>query len=153
MRARVGTALVPFRQAPDVTAVPDPYVTPGHVSSDRHIAYASVQFGVPSASISGGEVKTLMHDATAARAPPEVIGVTFSLGGNVVDTQETPYGGSSDGIGVAAAAAVLLIAFGSLLAMGLPVATALMGIGSGLSLIALIGHLFPAPSFSRSSPR
>ncbi|MGH3270533.1 MAG: MMPL family transporter, partial [Trebonia sp.] len=43
---------------------------------------------------------------------------------------------------------VLLIAFGSLLAMGLPVATALFGIGGGLSLIALLGHIFPAPSFS-----
>ncbi len=32
--------------------------------------------------------------------------------------------------------------------MGLPVATALMGIGSGLALIALLGHIFPAPSFS-----
>ena len=43
---------------------------------------------------------------------------------------------------------MLLIAFGSLLAMGLPIATALMGIGSGLALIALLGHVFPAPSFS-----
>ena len=66
----------------------------------------------------------------------------------MVDLAETPYGGASNGIGVGAAAIVLLIAFGSLLAMGLPIATALMGIGSGLSLIALLGHVFPAPSFS-----
>lgn len=46
----------------------------------------------------------------------------------------------SNGVGVGAAAVVLLIAFGSLLAMGLPIATALMGIGSGLSLIALLGQ-------------
>ena len=32
--------------------------------------------------------------------------------------------------------------------MGLPIATALLGIGAGLSLIALLGHVFPAPSFS-----
>ena len=51
-------------------------------------------------------------------------------------------------MGVGAAMVVLLIAFGSLLAMGLPVATALFGIASGLSLIALLGHVFPAPSFS-----
>ena len=74
--------------------------------------------------------------------------MTFSLGGDVVDLAETPYGGASNGVGVVAAAVVLLIAFGSLLAMGLPIATALMGIGSGLSLIALLGHVFPAPSFS-----
>ncbi|MFZ2044686.1 MAG: MMPL family transporter, partial [Trebonia sp.] len=75
-------------------------------------------------------------------------GVTFSLGGDVVDLAETPYGGPDNGIGVGAAMLVLLIAFGSLLAMGLPVATALFGIGGGLSLIALLGHIFPAPSFS-----
>ena len=74
--------------------------------------------------------------------------MTFSLGGDVVDLAETPYGGPSNGIGVGAAAIVLLIAFGSLLAMGLPIVTALIGIGSGLSLIALLGHIFPAPSFS-----
>ena len=85
-----------------------------------------------------------MHDAAAASGH----GVTFSLGGDVVDQAETPYGGASNGVGVGAAAIVLLIAFGSLLAMGLPIATALMGIGSGLALIALLGHVFPAPSFS-----
>ena len=74
--------------------------------------------------------------------------MTFSLGGNVVDQAETPYGGPSNGVGVGAAAVVLLIAFGSLLAMGLPIATALIGIGSGLALIALLGHVFPAPGFS-----
>ena len=66
----------------------------------------------------------------------------------MVDLAETPYGGPSDGIGVSAAAIVLLIAFGSLLAVGLPLATALMGIGSGLALIALLGHVFPAPGFT-----
>jgi uncharacterized membrane protein YdfJ with MMPL/SSD domain len=43
---------------------------------------------------------------------------------------------------------VLLIAFGSFLAMGLPIVTALLGIGAGLSVIGLLGHLVPAPSFS-----
>ena len=52
--------------------------------------------------------------------------MTFSLGGDVVDQAETPYGGPSDGIGIGAAAIVLLIAFGSLLAMGLPIVTAVL---------------------------
>ena len=91
--------------------------------------------------IPGSEATALMHDASAASGN----GVTFSLGGDVVDLAETPYGGPSNGTGVGAAAIVLLIAFGSLLAMGLPIATALTGIGSGLSLIALLGHVFQAP--------
>ena len=144
VKTRVTRALTPFRQAPGVTSVTDPYTTPGDVAADGHIAYASVQFDVPGSSISTSEATALMHDAAVASGH----GVTFSLGGDVVDLAETPYGGASNGIGVGAAAIVLLIAFGSLLAMGLPIATALMGIGGGLSLIALLGHVFPAPSFS-----
>jgi uncharacterized membrane protein YdfJ with MMPL/SSD domain len=143
-RARVASALVPFESAPHVTGVTNPYTTPGHVSRDGHIAYATVQFSISGNSISSGEAQTLMSDATKASGN----GVTFSLGGDVVDLAETPYGGASNGIGVGAAMVVLLIAFGSLLAMGLPVATALFGIGAGLSLIALLGHIVPAPSFS-----
>src|SRR5579863_8045062 len=144
VRARVAASLVPFRKAAGVTGVTDPYTTPGHVSRNGHIGYATVQFNVSGNDISSGETKMLMNDATEASGH----GVTFSLGGDVVDLAETPYGGPSNGIGVGAAAIVLLIAFGSLLAMGLPIATALLGIGSGLSLIALLGHVFPAPSFS-----
>ena len=144
VRARVASASRAFENAPHVTGVTDPYTTPGHVSRDGHIAYAAVQFGIPGDSIPSGETTMLMNDATRASGH----GVTFSLGGDVVDLAETPYGGPSNGIGVGAAMLVLLIAFGSLLAMGLPVATALFGIGGGLSLIALLGHIFPAPSFS-----
>ncbi len=144
VRDQVTAALAPFRAAPHVTGVDDPYTTPGHLAADGHIAYATIQFDVTGAHIPGSEATTLMHDATAASKD----GVTFSLGGDVVDLAETPYGGASNGIGVGAAAIVLLIAFGSLLAMGLPIATALMGIGSGLALIALLGHIVPAPSFS-----
>jgi putative drug exporter of the RND superfamily len=144
VRARVARALATFDAAPHVTGAASPYTTPGHVSRDGHIAYATVQFDIQGSAISGGEAKALMNDARAASGN----GVTFSLGGDVVDLAETPYGGASNGIGVGAAMVVLLIAFGSLLAMGLPVATALFGIGAGLSLIALLGHVFPAPSFS-----
>jgi uncharacterized membrane protein YdfJ with MMPL/SSD domain len=142
VKAQVTQALKPFRDAAHVTGVTDPYTTPGHIAKDGHIAFATVQFDVTNAP--KGEAKMLMQDATRASGR----GVTFALGGSAVDLAETPYGGASNGVGVGAAAVVLLIAFGSLLAMGLPIATALMGIGSGLSIIALLGHIFPAPSFS-----
>ena len=144
VRSRVTSALVPFERAAHVTSVSDPYTTPGHISRGGHIAFATVQFDLQSSAIGSGEVNALMNDARAASGH----GVNFYLGGDLVDQAETPYGGPSEGVGVAAAAIVLLIAFGSLLAMGLPVVTALFGIGAGLSLIALLGHVFPAPSFS-----
>ena len=144
VRAQVTSALAPFARAPHVTAVASPYQVPGQISADGHIAFATVQFSVPGANISNSEALALMNDARAASGH----GVTFALGGDVVDLAETPYGGPTEGAGVLAAAIVLLIAFGSFLAMGLPVLTAVLGIGAGLSLIALLGHIVPAPSFS-----
>jgi uncharacterized membrane protein YdfJ with MMPL/SSD domain len=144
VRARITSALVPFEHAAGVTSVTSPYAVPGQISRDQHVAFATVQFAVQGSKISNTEALALMHDATAASGH----GMKFSLGGDVVDLAETPYGGPTEGIGILAAAIVLLIAFGSLLAMGLPVVTAVFGIGAGLSLIALLGHVFPAPSFS-----
>jgi uncharacterized membrane protein YdfJ with MMPL/SSD domain len=141
VRARVDVALTPLRQAAHVSGVSDPYA---HVSRDGHMAFATVQFDEPSASISTGEIRNLMNDTTASSGH----GVAFSLGGDIVDTIEAPDGGTSDGIGVVAAMIVLLLAFGSFLAMGLPIVTALFGIGTGVSLLELLGHVFPAPSYS-----
>jgi len=143
-RSQITSALVPFQRAPGVTSVTSPYRVPGQIARDGHIAFATIQFAQQGSAIPGSEAVTLMNDARAASGH----GVTFSLGGDVVDLAETPYGGPTEGIGTVAAAIVLLIAFGSLLAMGLPIVTALFGIGTGLSLIALLGHVFPAPSFS-----
>ena len=120
-RPQVTRALDPVTgRRPRVTSVTGPYAAPGQISRDGHIAFATIQFGVPSTKISGTEVQALMKDATAASGR----GLTFSLGGDVVDLAETPYGGPTEGIGTVAAAIVLLIAFGSLLAMGLPIVTA-----------------------------
>lgn len=144
VRDRVTAALAPFARAPHVTSVGSPYSSPGQISGDGHIAFATIQFAVAEPGIPVSEVTALMGDARAASGH----GLTFSLGGDAVDQAETPQGGFSEGIGAAAAAVVLLVAFGSVLAMGLPILTALLGIGTGLSLIALIGHLVPAPSFA-----
>ncbi len=144
VRAQITSALTPFARAPHVTSVTSPYQATGQISAHGHVAFAVIQFGVPSANISNAEATALMNDARSMSGR----GVNFYLGGDVVDLAETPYGGPTQGVGVAAAAIVLLIAFGSLLAMGLPVLTAVLGIGAGLALIALLGHVFPAPSFS-----
>jgi uncharacterized membrane protein YdfJ with MMPL/SSD domain len=144
VRNRVTDALAPFARAPHVTSVGDPYLVPGQISADGHIAFATVQFDLVSAKISTSEVNGLINDARTASGND----VQFYLGGDLVDQAETAYGGSAELVGILAAAIVLLIAFGSFLAMGLPVATAVLGIGAGLSLIALLGHLVPAPSFA-----
>src|ERR1022692_3782353 len=144
VRSQVDGTLARFAHAPGVTSVTSPYQAASQISRSGHVAFATIQFAAPSADVPNSEALALMQDATSASGH----GTTFSLGGDVVDLAETPYGGPTEGIGVGAAAIVLLIAFGSLLAMGLPVLTAVFGIGSGLSLIALLGHVVPAPSFA-----
>ena len=89
VQARVTQALTSFLRAPHVTGVSNPYTTPGHLAADGHIAYATVQFDVQGSDVPGSEATALMHDATVASGN----GVTFSLGGDVVDLAETPYGG------------------------------------------------------------
>jgi len=128
--------------APHMVAVADPYRTPGQISADRHTAYATVRSS--QTTIPVDTVRPLLdtvHDASGH-------GVTFALGGTAVLSAETPPGGPTEGVGILAAMVVLLIAFGSLLAMGLPLLTGLFGIGIGLAGIELLGHLLPAPSFT-----
>jgi uncharacterized membrane protein YdfJ with MMPL/SSD domain len=144
VRSRVEPVLADLSHAPHVVFVSSPYQVPGQVSPDEKTAFAAIQLDEVSAEIPTGPVKKLISHVRDASGD----GLTLRLGGTVVTQAETPQGGPTEGIGVLAAVVVLLIAFGSLLAMGLPIITAIFGIGTGLSIIALLGHLLPAPSFS-----
>lgn len=143
-RSRVEPVLAELSHAPDVVFVASPYQMPGQISPDGKTAFASIQLDKISAEVPVGPVKKLISDVRDASGD----GLTLRLGGAVVTQAETPGGGPTEGIGVLAAVIVLLIAFGSLLAMGLPIVTAIFGIGTGLAGISLLGHVLPAPSFS-----
>ncbi|MBO2464361.1 MMPL family transporter [Actinomadura violacea] len=141
-KARVTRAIDRLGRTPHVASVSSPYAVPGQISKDGRTAFATANLAVPSDDMPASAVTKLIKDVRSDSGP-----VRIELGGAAVDSAETAGGGSSEGIGVLAAIVILLIAFGSVLAMGLPIVTALLGIGSGLGLIALIAHLLPAPSF------
>ncbi|MDH6579295.1 MMPL family transporter [Kitasatospora sp. MAP5-34] len=142
VRTRVDSLAAQLATAPHITSVRSPYAAPGQVSQDGRTAFADLQSDLN--PLPAAEVKHLIQQTRAASGN----GVTFALGGADVVGAETPYGGKSDAIGGVAAMLVILIAFGSLLAMGLTMAAALFGIISGLALTFLLGYVFPAPSFS-----
>src|SRR5689334_11620074 len=119
-----------------------PYEVPGQISPDGKTAFATVQSGQN--QIPATTAKSLIDAARSASGN----GVTFAFTGASVLAVEVPYGGATEGFGVLAAMIVLLISFGSLLATGLPLVTGLVGIGTGLAIIDLLGHLLPAPAFS-----
>ncbi|MFE0463558.1 MMPL family transporter [Kitasatospora sp. NPDC058965] len=142
VQPRVEVLLAELAKAPHITSVHSPYDTPGQISRDGTIAFATLQSDTN--PLPSSEVKHLIDETRAASGD----GVTFALGGADVVGAETPYGGASDAIGAMAAMLVILIAFGSLLAMGLTMLAAVFGILSGLALTFLLGYAFPAPSFS-----
>lgn len=116
-----------LRRAPQVANVVDPFSS-GLVSASGTIAYAQVTYAVPQA-----EMSTAASDALreVVRQGAEA-GLTVSLGGNaVVNDRESNAG---ELIGLLVAAFVLVITFGSLVAAGLPLLSAIVGVG-----IALIG--------------
>ena len=77
-----------------------------------------------------------------------VPGVRLALGGNMFSTNN---GGSSEAIGLVAAMVILLIAFGSILAMGLPILTALFGIGTGTALVLALRTVIGMPDFTTAA--
>ena len=72
----------------------------------------------------------------------------MELGGQAIEATEQEGFGLSTAVGLMAAIVVLLLTFGSLIAMGLPIVTALFGLGTGLSVIALFTHVVDTPNFS-----
>ena len=64
-------------------------------------------------------------------------GFEVALGGNPISAAVSATPGSSEGIGILAAIIIMLIAFGSVVAMGLPILIALVGVGIGFGLVEL----------------
>jgi RND superfamily putative drug exporter len=115
----------------EVASVADPYT--GHaVSKNGTVAYASVKY-----KVSGMELADSTRDALKAAAQDaRDAGLTVEVGGDALNA--TPETGSSEIIGIAIAAVVLVITFGSLLAAGLPLLTAIIGVGIGVSSITAL---------------
>jgi RND superfamily putative drug exporter len=143
-RSRVEQIMGELSHGPHVTSVTSPYQVRSQISPDGRTAFAPIQLDRVSAEMPKDGVLKMISQARDASGN----GLTLALGGNAVTDAETPGGGPTEGIGLLAAVIVLLVAFGSLLAMGLPIITAVFGIGTGLAGIALLGHVLPAPSFS-----
>jgi len=139
---------------PAVTRTVDNFVTraeklegvgdagPTRVSRDGRIATLSLElsergFIVPVDT--GKDLIKLAEDATGD-------GMTLAVAGGPV--QEAEEGGAPEAVGLVAAAVVLLIAFGSIVAAGLPLAVALFGLGISASLIGVLAAVMDVPDFA-----
>ncbi|GGX72442.1 MMPL family transporter [Streptomyces fructofermentans] len=131
---------------PGVASVESPYAGPGagQISSDGQTAYATVTFDAAAEDIDPGEAQAVVKTAKAAEAD----GLQVELGGSAIALTESSGGHVAEIVGVAVAAVVLFLAFGSLAASLLPIATALVSVGTAYAGIVLLGHLMTVADFA-----
>ncbi len=111
------------------------------VGQDGKIAYAELNLG-------DRTQEEYIDDAESIKALWEEIdvpGLQVELGGDIYAEFTQP---NSEAFGIGAAIIILIIAFGSLLAMGLPIATALFGVGCGVAVIGFITNILAVPEFT-----
>jgi RND superfamily putative drug exporter len=127
-RTAVEAVVAELKAAPQVASVVDPFMA-GGLNSTGTIGYSQVTYRVASADVTSAARQALLDSAAHGRQG----GLRVEVGGDAV--QQPPGVGATTLIGVAVAAVVLLITFGSLVAAGLPLLTAIIGIGIGISTI------------------
>ena len=144
VESRMSQVFAEVARVSGVTGVQSPYAVAGarQISKDGTVAYATVDFAER-----GNQIPTQTKDAAenlafAARGP----GVNVELGGQIF--QSVPALGATELIGILAAIIILLVVFGSVLAMSLPIMTALFGIGIGLALVEMISRVVSTPNFA-----
>ena len=129
-QAAIEAQIAAIAKVPHVTSVDDPFASDavGTISPDKSSALSSIQFDVAQTDLPADVVPAVEQAAT----PPPGAGFTVTLGGAMYP-QPTLGIGITEVLGVLLAFAVLAITFASLLAAGLPLITAALGVGITLS--------------------
>ncbi len=119
-----------------------PYDQPQQISETQPIAYAQLDIE----NINFQDAVNLGNDIRDfGDEQPEIDGLTIEYGGDIFAEFEFP---ESEVYGILAAVIILIVAFGSVLGMGLPIGTALFGIGIGFAALTLLSHVITMPDFT-----
>ncbi len=113
------------------------------ISPDEQVAYATITF-TSSTDIPVETARTILDDVEAMNGQD---GITVGASGQVLAFAGTEPP-SSEAIGILFAIVILLLAFGSLVAAGLPIVTAVFGLGAGLSLVTFTANFFTVATFA-----
>ncbi len=133
-------------QLPHVATVEDPYATPGAVSQDGRTLVAHARLDVVNpVDVPVAESEELIGLAEDASRP----GLEVALGGQTIVQGEAAEIGS-EALGLAAAAVILLLMFGSVVAAGLPLLVAVAGLAVSSTLTGLLLAVVDAPDWSTS---
>ena len=119
-------------------------VTDAQFSPDGSVALLRVLYP-PSAELSIATLEQLEELQAELDGVDEL---QVEASGELFFTFDEPETGTGEMIGIIAAMVILLVAFGSVIAMGLPIGTALFGLALGVSAMALVNHLIDIPSWA-----
>ncbi|WP_405523839.1 MMPL family transporter [Streptomyces canus] len=131
-KAAVEDALGSLEGGGQLASTTDPYTT-GAVSEDGTIAYSTITYTADAVDLTGSTKSALEDAASRARDA----GLTVEIGGSALDAEEE-LGGTTELIGVAVAAVVLVLALGSLVAAGLSLLTAFTGVAIAFGLVSAL---------------
>jgi RND superfamily putative drug exporter len=137
------TALFDDVEQIDGVSLISPYTPFGaeQINDDGTIAFAQINL-----ANDVNETESVLIGKEIIESLPQIDGLTIEIGGAQLGEFEPP---SSELIGLAFAIVVLIIAFGSVLAMGLPIGIAIAGVGAGgFGLVSLLTHVFQIPEFA-----
>ena len=144
-RSHIQGVLDQVAKVPGVVSIDSPFEQTRLVSQDGTIARAEVHWSTRATDISTKNLDQFLKIVDSSSGS----GVRVEAGGRVVAQNERPKFGS-EMLGLLAAVFILLIAFGSVIAMGLPLSAAAFGLGAGFSAIGLATNFANFPSFSPS---
>ena len=144
-QAKIEALLGQLKSLPHVSGIRSPFDQGGRaqISAQNTIAYATIQLDDDSENISVTDAKQLLDTGKAASTD----GFEVELGGQIIAKAENPAPGPAEAIGLLAAVVILLVAFGSVIAMGLPIVTAMFGIGIGFAVVSLLSKWLVVPTF------
>jgi putative drug exporter of the RND superfamily len=117
-------------------------VAPPQLSHDHRIAYIPLTIRPSATQLTRDQADQLFAVARQARSA----GLGVAAGGYLGQELSNSSSANSEAIGLLAAVVVLLLTFGTVVAMGMPILTAIFGLGTGLSLIALLSQVAQVPS-------
>ena len=123
--------------------VVSPYANPRQVAQSGFIGFARLEI----TNRSQADFDRVAGVITAIGDKVDVEGLQIEYGGEVFAKFAMP---ESEALGILAAIVILVLAFGSVLAMGLPIGTALLGLGIASSVVTLLSHVVSMPDFTTS---
>ncbi|MEV7279473.1 MMPL family transporter [Streptomyces sp. NPDC093111] len=135
-RAQVRALVADLTKAPQVSTVADPFTT-NAVSADGTTGYAYVTYDASALQLTDAAHDGLGRAMERARGA----GLVVEAGGDAVEIDQA-MSGTGEKLGILVSAVVLLLTFGSLVAAGMPLLTAVIGVGIGIGAITALGSTF-----------